>query len=247
MSISDYAEYLKKPSVIIGAIVTFVVFYVIAKSTSGGTKSQTTDYAQANLAAQQANAASAVSIANINSQVDIARLRAGVDTISATLGGQTNLAAVDAQRVISLSKIRSDENVGLAKITSDENVALQGQDYSYNLNNKQLENTRILGLSQEDTKRLISTQTNQTALTLGMRAIDSQEQTQLEALDVARSKIASDERVQDFTTSRAITFQQVSGQNQVSAIKASKPSWFQSLMGTGGIGGILKGLLPFGI
>jgi hypothetical protein len=155
--------------------------------------------------------------------------------------GQANLAGIEAGRQLGLSKIGSDENVSLSKIKSDENVSMQGQDYQYSLGNKELENNRILGLSQEDTKRLIATQENGTKLTLGMRAIDSQEQTQLEQFALAREKISSDERVQDFTTSRALTFQTISGQNQVAAAKAAKPSWFQTFMGgLGGIASVIK-------
>lgn len=246
MDIGEYTGYLKKPSVIIGAIITFVIFYLIAKATSGGGSkgtAQQSDYAANSLAAQQANAASAVSIANINSQVDIARLSAGVATISATMTGQANLAGIEASRQLGLSKVASDENISISKIRSDENVTMQGQDYQYNLQNKQLENNRVLGLSQEDTKRLISTQENQTKLVLGTKMIDSQERTQIETLSLARDKIASDERVQDFTTSRALTFNQISGQNQVNAAKAAKPTWFQTLMG--GLGGITSLIKAF--
>jgi hypothetical protein len=245
VDIGEYTAYLKKPSVIIGAIITFVIFYLIARATSGKAASSggQSNYAEQNAAINQTNAASAISIANINSQVDIARLQAGVATISATMTGQANLAGIEAGRTLGLAKVASDENVGLSSIAANRDVTMQGQDYQYSLGNKQLENNRVLGLNMEDTKRLISTQENHTKLTLGLRAIDSQEQTQLEQLAVAREKLASDERMQDLTTSRALTFQTITGQNQVNAAKAAKPSWFETLMG--GLGGVGKIIAAF--
>lgn len=238
----EIKQIIKSPVAIIGGVILIVVIFLASRSKNSATTSSSGYAAQ--LSASQANAANAVSIAQINAGVDVARLQAGVETIKATLGGQAELQSIDAQRAVALQKILSDET-----------TTLQGLDYTYDISRIQLENNRILGLSQEDTKRLISTQENQTALQLGMSALDtqryltqisldSQERQQVQLLGFANAQLESTERVADFTSSRALTYANIQGQNQVAAIKASKPSaWSSFLGGLGrGVGGFLGGL-----
>lgn len=239
----EIKQIIKSPVAIIGGIILVVIIVVMSRSKSGATTSSS-GYDAARLAASQANASNAVQVAQINAGVDVARLQAGVETIKATLGGQAQLQSIDAQRAVALQKIASDEN-----------TTLQGLDYTYDISRVQLENNRILGLSQEDTKRLISTQENQTALQLGMSSLDtqryltqisldSQERQQVQLLGYANAQLESNERISDFTSSRALTYANIQGQNQVAAIKASKPSaWSTFLGGLGqGVGGLLGGL-----
>lgn len=205
---------LKKPPVIIGAVVLVVIILVVSrKNAASGSSASGSDIASANAA-----------IAAQNQQSQIA---AGIALAQAQIGGTVSLANIEAQRT-----------VALAKISADENVNLSSGDYQYAVANKQLENNRILGLTQEDTKRLISTQTNQTAITLGTASINAQLAAQANQLKFQTSQLESNERINDLVTSRALTFQQITGANQIAAIQANKPSWFQSLMG--GLGGIAK-------
>lgn len=226
---------LKKPPVIIGGVVLVVVILVVSKKGSVSSISGNGSYASQLAATQAAN----IQIAQVNAATEQARLQAGVATISASLGGQASLANIEAQRIVALSKIASDEA-----------VSLTGMDYQYAVSNKQLENNRILGLTTEDTKRLTSTQENQTRLTLGVRALDvqqyiadralsSQELLGMREYDYRERALESGERVADFTSSRALTYAGIQGANQVAAAEAAKPSPWTAFLGSlgGGLGG----------
>lgn len=231
----DIPEPLKKSPVLIGgAVVVFIIIIMLAKKGgSGQTQSSGTDNSAA-LATQSAN----VQIAGINADLQKEQIRASSEV---TLGSYA--------RDVSLANIVAQTQVAGAKITSDENITLTGLDYSHDIANRQLEDNRVLGLTQEDTKRLLGTQENQTRLTLGItqidanryiaeRAIHSDEVKQARVIDLAGRSLDSQERIADFTTSRALTYEQISGANQVAAAKAAKPSWFQSLMS--GLGGVAQ-------
>lgn len=235
----EVPAFFKKPPVLIGAVILIIVILVIAKK--GSASSGTTDYA-GQLAAVNANNQA---IAQINADVANKSVQAQVDSLGLSIGGQVNLAGISAQK-----------DVALAKIASDTSVQLQVADYGYTLSNQQLENNRILGLAGEDTKRLINTQDDQTKLTLGItgldtqraiaeRAYNSQDYANLLGFQLGTTKIASDERVQDFTSSRALTYATISGANQVAAIKAAKPSAWTSFLGSlgKGLGGGLSTFL----
>jgi hypothetical protein len=217
----------KKPVLIGGAVVALVIIIALAKKGQGTTPSGGTDIAAINAANSQ--------IAQLNADVAKAQIQAGRDI---TLGSYT--------RDVNLANLTTAKEIAAAKIISDEDVSLQSLDYSHDIANRQLENNRILGLTQEDTKRLISTQENQTRLSLGITAIDAQrfiaerslnaqEVEQARELEFQQQQLDSQERIADFTSSRALTYQQIVGSNQVAAIKANKPGFWQSL------GGILKG------
>lgn len=213
---------LKKPVVLIGGVILVIVIIVIAKRGSTGASGGGDYQAQVDEVNQNN-----LGIAQINAEVEKQSLQAQVDSLGLSIGGQVNLAGVAAQK-----------DVALAQITSDATIAGQA-----------LENNRILGLSMEDTKRLINTQDDQTALTLGITALDTQNKIAQRAyasqdyqailnFQLGTKYIDSNERIQDFTTSRALTYANITGQNQIAAIKANKPSWFQSLIG--GLGGVAK-------
>ncbi|HEV7738620.1 MAG TPA: hypothetical protein VGO47_14765 [Chlamydiales bacterium] len=224
---------VKSPVAIVGGLILIVVIFLASKGKSTATANTGQSYSSI----QAANQAASIQIAQINAQTDIARINAGVATIGATLGGQAQLANIEAQRLVALSKIQSDEN-----------VSLQGMDYQYAVANQSLENNRILGLTSEDTKRLISTQTTQAQLTLGMSALDTQRYLGISAIDSAErqrlEEIASGERVSDFTSSRALTYAQITGRNQVDAIKANKPGALSTFLGALG-GGLGRGITSF--
>lgn len=218
-------EILKKPPVIIGGIILVVVIIVLSKR---GTGTTSVTASSNNDAVRAAN----VQIASLNAQTEQERIRAGVGAIQATLGGQIGLAQVEAQRIVALSKIASDENVGLAL-----------NEYQYDIANKQLENNRILGLTQEDTRRLVATQqyglgmsTLDTNRYIATRALESAEVQQARQLQYDVTALETSERVNDINTSRALTYQTITGQNQTAAIRAAKPSaWsgFLSSLGQG--------------
>lgn len=213
---------LKKPPILIGGVVLIVVIIVIAKrgsSTSSGSGNYQTQVDAVN--------ANNLGIAQINADVEKQSITSQVDSLGLSIAGQVNLAGISAQK-----------DVALAQVVSTTNLTSQ-----------QLENNRILGLSQEDTKRLINTQDNQTQLTLGVTALDtqraianrayaSQDYANVLNFQLGTAKISSDERVQDFTTSRALTYATISGSNQVAAIKANKPSTLQTIFG--GLGNVAK-------
>lgn len=68
------------------------------------------------------------------------------------------------------------------------------------------------------------------------KAITSAEIQQARALAQKQAEIDSAERVANFTTSRALTYAQITGHNQVEAIKAGKPSIWASFLGNLGRG-----------
>jgi hypothetical protein len=234
----DVPSLLKKPPVIIGGVILVIIIIVLSRR--GSAASGGDSYAQQLSATSAANA----SIAQLNAQTEQIRIQAGVQTIGLTLGAQTAQQNIDAQKIVALSKIASDENVNL-----------QTADYQYDLANKQVEANRILGLTHEDTMRLVSTQENNTRLTLGLTALDvnrylgeralqSEEVKQARELTYREKELASNERIADFTSSRALTYATIQGNTQVQAIKAGKPSvWAGFLGGLGG--GLGKGLGSF--
>jgi len=220
-------ETLKKPPVIIGGIIVFIIILLVSRKSQSSASSGSDVYASEQAATQAAN----IQIAQINADLQKAQLQAQVQQ----------------------SGLGSAERVSLAQIATNENVALQTSSYSYDIANRQLENNRILGLTQEDTKRLLSTQDNQTRLTLGIttldtqrylgeRAIASEEAQQAREIAFRNNQLQSQERVADFTSSRALTYAQIQGQSQVDAIKASKPKWYESFLS--GLGGGLAHLIP---
>jgi hypothetical protein len=222
---------LKKPPVLIGGVVLIVIILIISKRGSSGSTSSASYDAQV-ASTQSAN----LSIAQLNAQTAQQQISADVSKLGLTIGGQVNLAGVKAQR-----------DVALSKIATDSTIALQTADYAYQIGNKQLENNRILGLTGEDTKRLLSTQENQTKLTLGITALDtqkyiagralqSQEYQAQQQFQYLTDKLSSDERIQDFTTSRALTYANITTQGQVAAIKAGKPSAFAGFLNNLGKG-----------
>lgn len=230
--------FLKKTPVLIGAgVVVLIIILAMRKSQSAQTSSTggSDDYASRMAATQAAN----VQIAGLNAEVQ-----------KAAITGNTEITLGSYSKDVSLANIQAQQNVAAAKITSDENVNLAGLDYSHDIANRQLENNRILGLTGEDTKRLLSTQENQTRLTLGVTAIDAQrfiaertlsseEVQQARELQLRQSELESNERIADWTTTRALTYAQITGANQVAAVKAAKPSNLQTFLG--GIGGALGG------
>jgi hypothetical protein len=80
---------------------------------------------------------------------------------------------------------------------------------------------------------------------VAVRAISSAEIQQARDLQLKQAEIDANERIANFTTSRALTYAQIQGVNQIGAIKASQPSiWGGFLTGLGrGIGGGLSTFL----
>lgn len=221
-------EFAKKPPVIIGGIIVFIIILLVARKGQPSASSPNNAYAN-NVAAAN------MQIAQLNVDLQRAQLTAANDALA----------------------IQSGERVTLARYTTEENVALQTGSYAHDIANRQLENQRVLGLTKEDTTRLLSTQENQTRLTLGVteldtarflgeRAIASSEVQQARELQFRESQLASNERVQDFTSSRYLTYAQIQGRNQVDAANAARPKWYERLaggLGTG-LGTALGGLIP---
>ena len=225
---------LKKTPVLVGAgVVVLIIILAARKSASNQSTSASGGYNYT--AALAATQAANIQIAGINADLQKAAIAANAEV---TLGSYS--------KDVSLANITAQTQVAAAKVASDENVSLTGLDYSHDIANRQLENNRILGLTQEDTKRLISTQTTQADMTvkltaldvqrfLGQQSIASDEVKHMQDLALAEKEIATQERIADFTTSRALTWQQITGANQVAAIKANKPGFWQTL------GGVLGG------
>lgn len=226
---------IKKPPVLIGGAVVLLIVIIVAarKGGSTSTSSQTDNYSSYLAATSAAN----TQIAQINAETqrDI------------TLGGYS--------RDVSLAGITASREVEIARLTTGENVALASAEYAYDLGNKQIENNRILGLTQQDTIRLLSTQENQTRLTLGIteidanrfiaeRALQSEEVRQARELTFRHAELESGERVADWTSSRALTYAQIVGRSQVDAASAAKPKWYDFLaQGVGrGLGTFIGGL-----
>lgn len=221
-------EFAKKPPIIIGGIVLFVIIILAARKGQSSASASTSDYANSLATTQASN----IEIARINADIQKAQIAAGVQQ----------------------SELGATERVALSKLTIDENVALQTSSYAYDLSNKQLENNRILGLTKEDTTRLLSTQDNQTRLTLGITTLDTQkylgtlainsaEAQQAREIQFRNNQLDSQERVADFTSSRSLTYAQIQGQSQVDAIKANKPKWYESFLGALG-GGLAHAIVP---
>lgn len=230
---------LKKPPVIIGGIILVVVILVVSKKQSAATYSTP-------VGTGGGAGADATMLAQIEAQTEQSRIAAGVALAQAQLGSTVNLAGIEAQRIVALSKIQSDENVNLTTA-----------DLAHDVANRQLENNRILGLTQEDTQRLISTQDNQTKLTLGIheidatkfiaeRALNSQEVIAAREFAFRQSELESNERINDVNGSRALTYAEITGRNQIGAIKAGKPGALSTFLGAfgGGLGRGLTALIP---
>lgn len=221
--------FLKKTPVLIGAGVVVLIIIIAAKK-SASSSSSSADTSGGGYGAQMAATQAAnVQIAGLNAEVQKAAINANAEI---TLGSYS--------KDVSLAGITASQNLGVAKITSDENVNLASLDYSHDLGNRQLENNRILGLTAEDTKRLISTQENDTRLKLGVteidanrfiaeRAISSQEARNIRDNQIRQAQIESNERIQDRTSSRALTYAEIEGRNKVAAAKAAKPGFWGSL------------------
>lgn len=242
----DIPEGLKKPPVLIGVgVVALIVIIVIAKR---GQTTQTTaavDNTGAQLATQQAN----VQIAQMNADIQKQQIQTTGDV---TLGGyarDVSLANIQTQGQVAGAKIASDLQTTTQKIASDENVNLQSLDYSHDIANRQLEDQRILGLTMEDTKRLINTQNTTVAQNVAITQIDanrflgelsirSGEAIAMRQAASTDAATAAQERISDFTTSRALTYATINGSNQVAAIKANKPSTLQTIFS--GLGGVAK-------
>lgn len=238
---------LKKTPVLVGGgVVLLIIIIAVAKrGSSASASSGTVDNTGAQLATQQAN----VQIAQINADIQKQQIQSSADVTLGSYQRDVSLANINAQTQVAGAQIASDLQVTTQKIASDENVNLQNLDYSHDIATRQTENNRILGLTAEDTKRLISA--NETAAAqnvaltqidtnryLGQLAIKSNEVVNMRNADLEQSRIDAAERIQDFTTSRALTYAQVSGANQVAAIKANKPSTLQTIFG--GLGGVAK-------
>lgn len=221
---------LKSPVVYIGAIGVVVVVYLASRAKGGGGGSSAQEQY---MSAQAANAANQLSLAQINAQTEQQRISAGVATLNATLGSQTSLAGVEAQRAVALAKIASDENLGLQEST-----------YGYDLQNKSLENQRVLGLTAEDTKRLLGQDALNTQRYISEMTLNSAERLQLQEFGFREKELESNERIQDFISLRGLSYAQIQGANQIGAIKASKPSAWSTFLGSLG-GGLGRGLTSF--
>ena len=241
-------EALKKTPVLIGGgVVIFIIIIFLAKR--GSSASTSTATTQDNTAAQLATQASNVQIAQINADISKAQIQAASEVTLGSYTRDVSLADITSKTQVAGAKISADLQTTTQSTAANENVALQNLDYSHDIANRQLENQRVLGLTEEDTKRLLGTQANQVQQTLGVTQIDanrylgtlainSNEAIAMRDADLKAQQIDSQERIADFTTNRALTYTQITGANQVAAAKAAKPTWFQSLMG--GLGGAAK-------